>query len=484
MRKQIKDLVVECARCVQELATDLDAMDTTVTESKKAVIFNLELRLCRMEFVLTVKNSMMCPMGTLFARVFPQKNRPLNLHLYELMAEDDFRCCYFTYNASVLQLQHSFSALKNLVLEVLPVAEELALDNERYEQVLAEKCTQLAEYANVDTAPLKEQLSESELQEFLIAEWGEFYETFAQLLPFTQNEAYAAFVAGDIKKAVNKFGKMQKKAELLPYFERLYRFLQTPQAHRFQPFPPACRAAYLQGREVQYGAKEGARIFGAAGILYGIFLVFFYLISGGVYALLCGDAVYAPYDWVFVLFLPLLPALFGSIALRRWLYPKLFRMDAQQWLAQDELGNAKAINAIAYTLFAVCGVACLWFAVVFTLSAPQFYTDRMVYDDGAKFPFLNWETYHYEDIDSVNYIEGRYNAYEEYIDRGSYVLVFEDGSVVDLDSSISIENTEENMLPLLTSYVDEVKIYPSDRDLAEAYGKDTDSFFNYGEVVW
>ena len=69
MAKLIDTLVAECARCVQTMGEEMDAVDMLVSESKKAVLFSMELRLCRIEFVLTVKNSMPCPKGTLFARI-------------------------------------------------------------------------------------------------------------------------------------------------------------------------------------------------------------------------------------------------------------------------------------------------------------------------------------------------------------------------------------------------------------------------------
>ncbi|MBQ4333318.1 MAG: hypothetical protein IJC33_06045 [Clostridia bacterium] len=480
----IQKMALECAKCVQELGNELDSMEMLVNESKKAVIFHLELRLSRLEFVLTTKNSFMCPVGTLFVRVFPQKNRPLSLHLCELMAEDDFRSSYFPYNYSPEQLRISFEVLSDLVRELLPAVEALALDNDCYEQRLAEKCATLAQFGNVDTAPLREHLTEAELQEFLFAEWGEFYETFAQLVQFTQSEAYAAFVRGDIGKALKHYGKLAEKGQLEPYFVRLYAFLQTPEAHTFKPLPTACSTVYLQGRAQQYSVREGLQLLPAVGVLYVALLPLFYLITGGVHALVSAGAVYAPFGWGFLAILPLLPAVFGAMSLRRWLFPKLFPKDAGRWLAQDELENSKRMNTFCHVLFGGLGAVCLFFALMFTLAESRFYDDRMVYDNAANFPFPNPVTYAYEDIDKVYYIEGRWNAFDELVERGSYVLVFADGTAIDMDASISVKETEEHVLPLLDPYINEIITYPTDVELAKQYDKSVDDFFGYNDVAW
>ena len=481
MAKRMEKLALECAQCTQTLGEELGAMDMQVSESKKAIIFFLELRLSCVEIVLTKKNSMMCPVGTLFARVYPRKNRPLFLHLYELMDEDDFRCCYFPYNHSSEQLQLSFAVLADLLRELLPRAEAMALDDALYEPCFAEKCAAIAACAGEDVAPLREYLTEEEIQAWLFAQWGEFYETFSQLLPFTQSDAYAAFVAGDMDKALKKYRPQAEKGKLEPYFQRLYAFLQTEQARTFAPLPEDCGAVYLQGREQQYGVKEGGRLLAVCGIMYAVLMPLYLLIAGGIYALLCHGAAYAPFDWVFVAILPLLPALFGALSLRRRLFPLLFRKDAERWMAQDELENSTVTNTVCHVLFGLTAAACLFFAVVFTLAAPRFYTDRMVWDDAAKFPLLNPVTYAYEDVEQVYYIEGRINDFGDLVERGSYVLVFTDGTAIDMDGSLTVEQTTQKVLPLLDPYINEIITFPTDVDLAKHYGKSVDDFFGYDE---
>ena len=71
MAKLMEKLALECAQYAQALGEELGAMDYLESENKKTVSFFLELRLSCVEIVLTKKNSVMCPIGTLFARVCP-----------------------------------------------------------------------------------------------------------------------------------------------------------------------------------------------------------------------------------------------------------------------------------------------------------------------------------------------------------------------------------------------------------------------------
>ena len=70
----------------------------------------------------------------------------------------------------------------------------------------------------------------------------------------------------------------------------------------------------------------------------------------------------------------------------------------------------------------------------------RFYDNKIAFDN---------KIYSYEDIDSVYYIESRYNVYDERIERGSYVILFGDKTSLDLDGYTSIEYAEKEVLPLL-----------------------------------
>lgn len=308
--------------------------------------------------------------------------------------------------------------------------------------------------------------------------WEDFYETFAQLSFFTNYAGYTAFLQGDLAKAKKLYAKRAAKGDLLPYEQRLFAFLDTPEAAEYRPLTPEC-AGFLRAMAYGNGKEEGKLLFVSGSLCYWAALAVEWLLVGVIWLLLGRGAVYYPLDWVFLFILPLLPAVFGSVGLRRLFIPMVFRGEADRMADVDRLANGKKVSGVAMLLTALTLVASLFFAFVFTAAVPRFYADRMVYDDAARFPLLNPVTYAYEDIDRVCYIEGRWNVYDELVERGSYVLIFEDGRVIDLDAAVTVKGTEKQVLPLLTPYIENIATYPSDRELAAEYGKTPDEFFGY-----
>ena len=68
------------------------------------------------------------------------------------------------------------------------------------------------------------------------------------------------------------------------------------------------------------------------------------------------------------------------------------------------------------------------------------------YEDSIKFES---NSYTYSQIDSIYYIDARYNAYDNRIERPSYIILFKDKTSLDPDGYTSVKYTEEKVLPLL-----------------------------------
>lgn len=476
----MKEMLLACAQATEEFGKRLDAVDTYVAEAKKAVLFTIETRLSKIEFVYTLKGIALCPKSTLFVRLYPLKNRPLCLHLYEIVRPDDFRCTYFSMIESGERMNACFAVLASMVEEYLPAVEALAMDAVAYDNALADKRQAVLRCANIDASKVP---TDPELVADFWLTWEDFYESFVSLTSFVNNNCYTAFLQGNLAKAKKLYTKRLLKGNLLPYEERLLDFLDTPAAASYQPAPAECMG-FVRAATYTDGKEEGKLLLVTALFCYVVVLVAEWLIVGVTYLALGRGAAYYPLDWVFLLILPLLSAVFGSVALRRRFIPLVFRDEAECIARIDRLANGKVVNGIATVLATLCTVVVLFFGFVFVASAPRFYTDRMVWDDAAKFPFLHATTYAYEDIEQVYYIEGRINAYDELVERGSYVLVFADGAAIDLDGSLSVEQSEEHVLPLLDPYINEIITCPTDVELAKRYNKSVDDFFGYNTVVW
>lgn len=476
----MKNIVLACAEAVEAFGNRLGALDTYVVEGSKSLLFGVETRLSKIEFVYTLKGKAICPKSTLFVRLYPQKNRPLFLHLYELAREGDFRCTYFPMIESPERMGACFAVLAAMVEEYLPTLEALALDEAAYDARLSEKRQAVLRCANIKEEKVPD---DPELAVDFWVTWEDFYESFAQLAFFTSYDGYTAFLQGNLAKAKKRYAKRAAKGDLLPYEQRLLAFLDTPEAAEYQPLPPEC-AGFLRAMTYGNGKEEGKLLLVTGSLCYGAALAVGWLIVGLVY-LLCGrGTVYFPVDWPFFFLLPLLPAVFGAVALRRLCIPLVFRGEAERVAAVDALVNGKRASGIALVLTGLLTVAFLFFTLVLAACVPRLYTDRMVYDDAARFPLLNPATYAYADIDRVCYIEGRWNVYDELVERGSYVLIFTDGRVVDLDGALSVKDTEAYVLTYVVTNGTEISRYASDRELAAEYGKSPDEFFGYGDVAW
>ena len=471
----MKDMLLACAQATEDFGKRLDALDTYVAEAKKAVIFAVETRLSTIEFVYTTKTLGLCPKSTLFVRLYPLKNRPLYLHLYEVMREDDFRCAYFPMIESGQRMETCFAALSAMVEEYLPAIEALALDDVAYENTLAEKRRAVLRCVNM----IEEQVpTDPELVVNFWNTWEAYYEIYVSLASFTNNNCYTAFLQGNLAKAKKLYTKRLLKGNLLPYEERLLAFLDTPEAASFQPMP-AEGDTLMRAMAYANGKEEGKLLLVTALFCYLAVLAAEWLIAGVTYFVLGRGAAYYPLDWVFLFILPLGSAAFGCVAFRRLFIPLVFRGDAEKMANIDRLANGKVVGGFATLLTTLITVAVLFFGFVFVAAAPRFYTDRVVRDEGTNFPLLHPVTYAYEDIEQVYYIEGRINVYDELVERGSYVLVFADGTAIDLDGSLTEQQAEKHVLPLLEPYIDEVITYPTDVELAKQYDKSVDDFFGY-----
>ncbi len=475
----MKDILLACAEVTESFGKRIDALDVYVAEGKKAILFTLETRLSKIEFVYTLKGMGLCPKSTLFVRVYPQKNCPLCLHLYEVVKENDFRCTYFPMIESPQRLKSCFGLLADMVEEYLPAIERLALDEGDYQTALTEKRRTILRQVNIDESKVP---TDPELAAQFWQTWEGYYEQFVPMTYFTNYAGYTAFLQGDLEKAKKLYAKRANKGNLLPYEERLLAFLDTPAAATYQPMPLECEGS-VQAMSYSNGKEEGKLLLVSAFFCYLGVLIAEWLIAGLVYLFLGREAVYYPLDWVFLFILPLGSAAFGSVALRRRFIPLVFRDKAEKMARIDRLANGKT-GVIAQVLTALVTAAVLVFGFLFAASAPRFYTDRMVYDDAARFPLLNPVTYAYEDLEQVYYIQGRVNVYGELVERGSYVLMFQDGTAIDLDAAITVEQTEKYVLPLLTPYAESVTTYATDVQLAKQYGKTADDFFGYNDVTW
>ena len=455
-------LAGKCGELVRTFASLIHALHFSECREKKLFIFTLITNLSKIEFVYIGKGSMVCPPSTVFVRIFPLKTREVPFHLYELMNDGDFRCTYFTHIESEQRMELCFNALSGILLEYLPKIEALVGDRERFNALVEEKYETVKKFLNIKDGDIPTGAEEAPTY------WRDcfrFFERFVQLVHFTQWEGYGFFLEGCLEKAKAFYEKQDRKGNLLPYDKRLYQFIQIPKAENYNPISSECAATFDAKRYTSSKAQR-KQMLKKGGIVYLLLLIFFAVIGLIIELVRARDTAYYSFMcYILAPFAALMPSVFGAISLRRILVKLTNKKEWEKELAFDDILNSKAVNRAAHVAFGITFGVCLFFMVIFSCASSRFYTNRMVYDDAENFPLLHPVTYFYEDIDTVYHIAGRHNDFGDYIGRGSYVLCFQDGAVIDLDGTLFENETRKHVLPLLEPYIDDVIDVYSDRDI-------------------
>ena len=112
-----------------------------------------------------------------------------------------------------------------------------------------------------------------------------------------------------------------------------------------------------------------------------------------------------------------------------------------------------------------CAVVCVAVVIFFAFVLKPViiaYDDYFLYYDNEK-EFSSYQKYEYDDIESLYHIDGRYNPYNDYIKRGSYVIKMKDSTVIDTDAFNNPDKVNEDILEKITKK--EVINVHSDRDI-------------------
>ena len=155
--------------------------------------------------------------------------------------------------------------------------------------------------------------------------------------------------------------------------------------------------------------------------------------------------------------------MFGTIALRR---PLVRRISGKYGPALDRLDRVKngwGTQALAAAAFTVSLVVTVMMFVRLYGETVRIYEDRLDY--AAADSVLRREEIDFAEIEAVCHVSARYNVYGDRLERGSYVIVTEDGRRFDLDGSASEAQCEEILLPLLEPYRIPVTELDTIRDL-------------------
>lgn len=429
------------SRC-EEYAKIVNAMSTKTTSDKKTTFFSISLPVIKLQFIYGKKRGALDLPSTIFARVYLNKNTNLFFHIPELLAFlkiDDFRACYFPYIESEERMNCCFDALTDILNTHLADFEKIStsfraeeMRKYQFESIRGMYGLKDEDYDDLETY-------------IMMLEMGE---SMTFLHRCTTFDAYYNLCCGEREKAIKKYEKLNSKNKIFDYEKRLLEFISKPENADFKPISDEC-FSYRDAKP--YLMNDNVFSFKSLLLAMGISVAVFFLVSFIIEAVMSAGAV-ASYGapWWVILIIAVICAVMVSIGfadnLNKLVGDKKIKARATfNKILESKL--AKDIGEVIFRSFsAICFVFIVWLSLLTT----------SVYDTYIKTPsdegMFKMTRIEYEDIEKIYYMNARYNVYGDRIERPSYVLIFEDGTMFDFDMINTAEETEEDVLPLLEKY--------------------------------
>lgn len=267
-------------------------------------------------------------------------------------------------------------------------------------------------------------------------------------------DAYTSFLTGNYKKAAKKYGKTKSK---LLYEHRLlqeiYDRMSTQQSahscqYRQSPVPLAILDNITKFSSTSAKAKEIIVLYCSWLILglcwavpYGA--IFFLLLS-----IERSSALYITGPDALGLFLPsYISGIATSYFARLKIYKFFYRKDYEKKLEIDYITNSPSIDKFMRVFVIIIIIVSIIFTVLLTKSNIKFKDNYIV--DNRNFFSLKGKYYSYSQVDRVFYKASRTNDFNQVLEFPSYVIVFKDGTEIDLYDFEEAEKTEKNLIPIL-----------------------------------
>lgn len=436
---------------IMEYSKELGALDTEVIDAPKFYVCNIVLKRNIVSIGYNHKDKIMFPASTLFCFIRPLKNREVFFNLCEIMTminHEDLRCTVFPYIESEKRMDDCFGQLTSLIDEILPQMNNLLSDKTEYDKLIKHRAEELKRIYNVST-----DLSEYDSEEAFVVEWQELYEDYL-ICNLTNSDRYQKFLQGNYNRAKKKYKKVIDKGKAFEYEKLIYIFM-LDHHNDFEVIPEKCYT-YKTAKSL-----DGPRIvLKTTMVLYPLFVLFYIVFGLAIQSILAKDAVFCDsMDWYYNLIFAFLPSFLLGIFYRGKILRFVGRKDLVEF---DDISmtkkQRKGYGVLIWLIIVV--------SVLFTLRLNYFFTffheDKIVSNDTADILEFDYKEYYYKDVEKIYYIKGRYNDWDEYIHRGSYVLVYNNGEKLDLDLIVTKEEAKKYMLP----YIDkEVEVVNSDRDV-------------------
>ena len=429
-----------------------DVLSQEVNDTKKICQYTIELYSYVLEFRYIKKESAFFKPSTLYCVIRLRKNSVVYYHFTDIipfLKEKTFKSCYFWNIESAERLQDCFESLTAILENILSQLTPFLSDDSVLLSALFDNYRTVYNLKETDIDFAKIEDPEDYAQPYFLSlqnmRDGYIFSRYCNFAP------YALLLKNKIDKALEKYEKLDQKNKLLEYEKHLIDHIVHSANGEFCAFDTACDTSASEKLNTPLtGVIEFAIVLAISSAFFcGLFAVYNFIISIHTLVVLA-----AP--WYLGILCGGLCSVFGAIALvangpvvNRHLTKK----------ERKEFSNvlvSKGVKRASVVVFLLSVAVALFFAVMILISNVRFYDNAIRFED---------KTYSYEDIDSVYYIKARYNVRDERIERGSYVILFDDKTSLDLDGFTSTEFTEKEVLPLLEGRGYRIKKADSEKEL-------------------
>ncbi len=411
-------------------------------ETKKYYSYAIEFFRYKVEFRYTKKESVFIKNGSLYCVIYPFKYSCAYYHLTDiipLLENKNFKACYFPLVESRERMQTCFSnlacILKGVTSGIEPLIEEgTLLRNSLYESY---KTVYNLKEDEIDFSKIDDKQEYNHDYFLRLQEMRDGY----LFSTFSTAAAYSNLLKGKVDKAIERYKKAERKGKLLEYEKQLLLFLENPQNRGFEFMSNACDSTKKANSFNSFLSSILAFlvVFILSSIVFcGLIALYNFLVSRDTLVLLS-----AP--WYIGCLCAGLCSVFGAIAFFPFMPNK--KLTKEERINFSKLLISKGVRKFALIVFVISVIISLIFAVLIMRANVRFYDNKIAFSYGEFGEKTKNHTY--EEIDSVYFIKARYNVYDERIERSSYVILFKDKTSVDLDGFATVEQTENQVLPLL-----------------------------------
>ena len=429
-----------------------DVLGETLEETQKICKYTIECYSYILEFRYVKKESAFFKPSSLYCVIRLRKNSVVYYHLTDIipfLEHKTFKSCYFWNIESPERLNSCFESLTSNLEKVTSQLSPYLLDDsillealfENYKTIYSLKETEI----DFDKIEDPEDYAQSYFLSLQNMRDGYIFSRYCNFPP------YALLLKNNVDKALEKYEKLNQKSKLLEYEKQLINHIINSGNCEFRAFESYCDTSAAEKLITPLsGLLEFAIVFAISSIFFcGIFAIYNLIISINTLVVLS-----AP--WYLGFLCAGLCSVFGAIALvanKPIANKHLTKKERKEFL---NIVVSKGVKKFSCVIFALSIVASIFFAMMILISNVRFYDDKICFES---------KTYHYNNVDSVYYIESRYNIYDERIERASYVILFDDKTSLDLDGFTSIQFTEQEVLPLLSKKGINIRSAMSEKEL-------------------